>query len=75
MVKTAKGYELIDAKEALEDLETLKEKVIYNDTFLKLTKEEQGKIYMYCLTHCTFDVVKDNLSQIRYAITRQYFGI
>ena len=74
MRKTMKGFELIEAKEALENLEVLKEKVIYSDTFFELSKEEQEKIYMYCVTHCTFDAVKDNLKQIRYAVTKQYFG-
>lgn len=75
MRKTMKDFELIEAKEALENLEVLTEKVIYSDTFFELSKEEQEKIYMYCKTHCTSEAVKDNLAQIRYAVTKNYFGI
>lgn len=74
-MKTAKGYNCIDAKEALENLEILKNNVIYSETFLDLTKEQQEQIYLYCRIHCAMDAVKDNLVQIRYAITKQYFGI
>ena len=75
MSKTAQGYEMIEAKEVLENLEVKKKKVIYSDTFFNITKEEQQRIYEYCLIHCTIEAVKDNLKQIRYAVSKQYFGI
>ena len=68
-------FEMIETKEALEDLEMLQEKVIYSDTFFDISKDEQQKIYEYCLAHCTLDTVKDNLRQIRYAVAKNYFGI
>lgn len=66
---------MIEAKESIEDLEVLNEKVIYTDTFFDIPKEEQQKIYEYCITHPMYDAVKDNLKQIRYAVSKNYFGI
>lgn len=74
-MRTAHGFEMIEAKEALEDLEMLQENVIYSDTLFDISKDEQQKIYEYCLMHCTLDAVKDNLKQIRYAVAKNYFGI
>lgn len=72
---TMQGYEMIEAKDVIKNFEVLKSKVIYNDTFFDITKEEQQKIYEYCIMHPTFDAIKDNLKQIRYAVAKQYFGI
>lgn len=72
---TAQGFEQIDAKDALKNLSVLEEKVIYYDTFFDIAKEEQQTMYEYCLAHCTLDAVKANLKQIRYAVSKNYFGI
>ena len=70
---TQRGYELIEAKEALKNLEVLREKVIYPDSFFNITREEQKEIYEYCLLNCNYKAVRDYLVQIRYVVAEQYF--
>lgn len=72
-MKTMQGYPIIDAAD-IKDLETLKSSVIYTDTFADLPKEEQEKIYKYCKLHVNNPACRDNLKQIRYAISKMYFG-
>lgn len=69
-----KEPEYIQAVDALDNLDVLKQKVIYSDTFSDISKEEQEKIYSYCKTHVSHEAVKTNLFQIRYEITKKYFG-
>ncbi|MCI8409296.1 MAG: hypothetical protein HFJ09_08525 [Lachnospiraceae bacterium] len=67
--------EIVQAVDVLSDLEQLQKKVIYSDTFLELSKADQEKIYTYCKVHyVTNEIVKENLVQIRYAVTNGYFG-
>lgn len=64
---------LIDMKD-LTDLELLKSHTIYSDEFEVLTKERQQEIYTFCKCHATNEYCLENLKQIRYAISRIYFG-
>lgn len=68
-------FECVEAVDILNNLDALQQKVIYSDTFLDISKEEQEKIYVYCLAHATCEAVRDNLLQIRSAVTKQYFGL
>ena len=58
----------------LTDLKLLESHVIYSDEFAELTKERQQEIYTYCKCHATNEYCLENLKQIRYAISRIYFG-
>lgn len=60
--------------EDLNDLELLKTHRIYSDEFHGLPKERQAEIYSYCKTHATCPGCLASLEQIRYAVTRLYFG-
>ncbi len=64
---------LIERKD-ITDLSVLKDHVLYSDEIQDMTKEEQEQIYRYCKTHATFKACQENLRQIRYAVTRIYFG-
>lgn len=64
---------MIDMEE-LNDLELLKTHRIYSDEFQELPKDRQMEIYRYCKTHATFPGCLASLEQIRYAVTRIYFG-
>ncbi len=72
-MKTMQGYPIIDAVD-VKDLDVLKSSVIYADTFMNLAKERQAKIYEYCKLHANNPACRDNLKQIRYAVTSIYFG-
>lgn len=65
--------ELITAEE-LTNLEMLKEKVLYTDEYEGMPKERQTEIYHYCKLHATNKTCRENLKQIRYAVTKIYFG-
>lgn len=54
--------------------ELLKEYVILSDEFEELSKDDQMKVYRFCKSHVTNEVVMENLKQIRYAVSRLYFG-
>lgn len=64
---------MIDIKN-LTELELLKTHCIYSDEFEKLPKERQSEIYKYCKFHATSPYCLENLKQIRYALSRLYFG-
>ena len=68
-----KQFELIAAEE-LTSLELLKEKVLYSDEIENMPREQQEKIYYYCKLHATNPACLENLKQIRYAVTKIYFG-
>lgn len=72
-MKPANGYELIERKD-ISNLSVLKQKAIYSDEFAELSKEEQTQIYNYCLTHANLGACRENLKQIRYAVSKIYFG-
>lgn len=58
----------------LNELELLKTHRIYSDEFQELSKERQMEIYRYCKTHATCPGCLASLEQIRYAVTKIYFG-
>ena len=39
-----------------------------------MPREQQEKIYYYCKLHATNPACLENLKQIRYAVTKIYFG-
>ena len=57
------------------NLDLLKEYCMYSDDFSELPKERQTEIYKYCKIHACNEYCRLNLEQIRYAVTKQYFGI
>lgn len=61
--------------EDLNDLELLKTHRIFSDEFEELPKERQMEIFKYCKCHATCPGCLASLEQIRYAVTRIYFGI
>lgn len=61
-------------REELTDLSMLKDHILYSDEYDEMSKEEQEKIYHYCKLHATHKGCRKNLEQIRYAVTRIYFG-
>lgn len=61
--------------EDLNDLELLKTHRIYSDDFEELPKDRQIEIYLYCKMHATCPGCLASLEQIRYAVTRLYFGL
>ncbi|WP_293969317.1 hypothetical protein [uncultured Ruminococcus sp.] len=67
------NFESIDI-EKLADLSVLKERVIYSDDFEKLNKQDQETVYGYCKQHANLPACKENLKQIRYAVSKIYFG-
>ncbi len=68
-----KGYETIDMED-LKDYELLKTHVIYCDQFAELPEDQKRMIYVYCKCHATHPACVENLNQIRYAVTKIYFG-
>jgi hypothetical protein len=64
---------LIDINE-LKDLEMLKSHFIFSDEFEQLPKNKQEEIYEFCKCHATNEYCLENLKQIRYAVSRIYFG-
>ena len=72
-MKKIEDMKMIDV-ENLTSLELLKTHWIYTDDFEKLPKEKQEEIYKYCKLHITNDYCKENMKQIRYAVTKIYFG-
>ena len=58
----------------LNDLELLKTHRIYSDEFEKLPEERKLEIYKYCKLHATCPGCRASLEQIRYAVTKLYFG-
>lgn len=58
----------------LNDLELLKTHRIYSDEFEKLPEERKLEIYKYCKLHATCSGCLASLEQIRYAVTKLYFG-
>lgn len=67
-------FELITAGE-LTSLDLLKEKVLYSDAIEGMSKERQTEIYRYCKFHATSKACIENLNQIRFAVTKIYFGL
>lgn len=59
----------------LTDLELLKTHCIYSTDFADLPKARQTEIYIFCQLHATNEYCRLNLDQIRYAVTKQYFGL
>jgi hypothetical protein len=47
---------------------------IYPDDFKTLSKEKQFELYRFCKNHATNEVCRENLNQMRYAISELYFG-
>lgn len=66
-------FEPITAEE-LTSLDDLKEKVLYYEDIEEMSKERQTEIYHYCKLHATHKSCLENLKQIRYAVTKIYFG-
>lgn len=66
-------FEAIDI-DKLSDLSVLKDNVIYSDDFEKLNKQDQETVYGYCRNHANFPACRENLKQIRYAVSKIYFG-
>lgn len=60
--------------EDLTDLEMLSEYVIYSGEFEELPKERQQEMYHYCKIHANREVCRENLTQMRYAVAKIYFG-
>lgn len=60
--------------EDLTDLEMLKTHRIYSDDFAELPEARKREIYRYCKTHANHPGCLASLEQIRYAVTRIYFG-
>lgn len=58
----------------LTDLELLKTHRLYSDEFQQLPQERQNKIYEYCKLHANHAGCRASLEQIRYAVTKIYFG-
>lgn len=67
-------FELITVGE-LTSLDLLKDKVLYSDSIEDMSKEQQIEIYRYCKFHATSKACIENLKQIRFAVTKIYFGI
>ena len=64
-----------EAMDILKELENmLKEKVLYYDDIEEMSKERQTEIYHYCKLHATHKACLENLKQIRYAVSKIYFG-
>ena len=61
-------------REELTDFSMLKDHVLYSDEIEDMAKEEQEQVYHYCKLHATNRACLKNLEQIRYAVTRIYFG-
>lgn len=59
--------------EDLSNLEMLKTHCIYSDEFVELPKTRQLEIYRYCKLRATNEYIRENLKQIRYAVTDIYF--
>lgn len=63
------------AIEDLTSLDLLKTHCMYSDDFEKLPKERQKEIYTYCKLHANWPGCLATLEQIRYAVTKIYFGL
>lgn len=61
-------------REEMTDISMLKDHVLYSDEIEDMPKEEQEQVYRYCKLHATFRACQANLKQLRYAVTRIYFG-
>lgn len=68
-----KEFETINMAD-MKDLGLLKNHVIYSDEFKDLPEDQQRMIYAYCKCHATYPACLKNLAQIRYAVTKIYFG-
>ena len=66
-------YEMLDMDD-FADLDMLKNHLMYSDEFEKLEKDRQAEIYEWCKLHATHPIVRKNLEQIRYAVTKIYFS-
>ena len=55
-------------REEMTDISMLKDHVLYSDEI------EEMQVYRYCKLHATFRACQANLKQLRYAVTRIYFG-
>ena len=60
--------------EDLTDIELLKSRVIYADEFKELPKDRQTEMYSFCKCNATFETCRENLKQMRYAVSEIYFG-
>lgn len=68
-------YNMLDMEiNNLNDLNTLKTHLMYSDEFEELPKKRQKEIYNWCRLHATHPIVRKNLEQIRYAVTKIYFS-
>ena len=47
---------------------------MYADEFAELDYDTQKEMYSLCQIHANLDVCRENLKQIRYAVTRLYFS-
>ena len=72
---TAKGYPLInmDDLEQSGNIDLLSTNVIFMDEFRGLDISRQREIYNYCISHANREICRENLKQIRYAVTELYF--
>lgn len=66
-------FELITAEE-LTSVDMLQNNVLYSDEVFAMSRERQEEIYKYCKFHATNKACRENLAQIRYAVTKAYFG-
>ena len=61
-------------REEMTDISMLKDHILYSDEIEDMPNEEQEQVYRYCKLHATFRACQANLKQLRYAVTRIYFG-
>ena len=73
-MKFADRIMMIDDLAKLTDFGELKTKVMFSDDFKDLNKERQLEIYTYCKANANNEVCRENLKQIRYAVSELYFG-
>lgn len=69
-----RNQRFMEGDELFANLEKLKERVMYYDDFLTLPKERQAEVYKFCKRNGHIDACRENLKQIRFAVTQIYFG-
>ena len=72
--KSANGFEVHPIQEFVNDMILLYKYTMYADEFAELDYDTQKEMYSLCQIHANLDVCKENLKQIRYAVTRLYFS-
>lgn len=51
----------------------LKEAILYIGEYYDMTKIQLKEVYNYCVLHATYTYCRENLNQLRRAVTRIYF--